>query len=135
MTCHIIWLCLQTDLQCAQTRPTRPFAVIDLDQIRLKLEKERHDLIHRNHVPVETVRGDEADLAALSQYKERELWLENDARQRLASIEKALERIAHHTYGLCANCGKPIPEERLSALPLTLYDVACQSKLEKKPRR
>lgn len=131
----MIWLCLQRDLQCAQARPTRSVTVIDLDQIRRNLEKERHDLINRNHVPVETARGDDADLAALSQYKEHELWIENDARQRLASIEKALERIANHTYGLCTNCGKPIPEERLSAMPLTLYDVACQSKLEKKPRR
>lgn len=84
---------------------------------------------------METVRGDEADLAALSQDKERELWLANDTRQRLEALDKALKRLAGGTYGLCANCGQPIPEERLLAMPLTLYDVACQSKLEKKNRR
>lgn len=109
--------------------------VVELDKLRGQLEKERDELLHRDQAPVETARGDDADIAALSQYKERELWLANDARQRLEALVKALNRIESGTYGLCANCGKPIPEERLLAMPLTLYDVACQSQLEKKTRR
>ncbi len=103
--------------------------------LRNELLQERHELLSRAEVPVETARGDDADLAVMAENKERDLWLANDAKQRLEMIDKALARIANGTYGKCVNCGRPIPEERLVALPLTLYDVECQGKLEKKTRR
>ncbi len=108
---------------------------LNLETIRAELLKERAELLGRDEAPVETARGDDADLAVMAEDKERELWLANDAKQRLELIDKALARIANGTYGKCINCGQPIPEERLRLLPLTLYDVACQSKLEKKTRR
>ena len=97
--------------------------------------RERAELLGRAQVPLETARGDDADLSVMAENKERELWLANDAKQRLALIDKALTRLENGSYGKCINCGQPIPEERLIALPLTLYDVGCQSKLEKKARR
>lgn len=109
--------------------------LVDLETIRKQLLEERNELLKRDQAPVETAVGDEADLAAMAESKERELWLANDTRQRLELIDKALGRIANGTYGKCTNCGKPIPEERLLAMPLTAYDVECQSKLEKKTRR
>ena len=108
---------------------------MDINAIKKQLVKERAELLGRAEVPIETARGDDADLSVMAENKERELWLANDAKQRLALINKALARIENGTYGKCTNCGKPIPEERLRALPLTLYDVECQSKLEKKTRR
>jgi RNA polymerase-binding transcription factor len=108
---------------------------VDLETIKTELLKERAEILGRAEVPVETARGDDADLAVMAEDKERELWLANDAKQRLELINKALARLENGTYGKCINCGKPIPEERLQALPLTLYDVACQSKLERKNRR
>lgn len=107
---------------------------LEIQVVRKQLEQEREELLRRAEAPVETARGDEADLAVMAENKERELWLANDAKQRLEQIDKALARIEKGTYGKCLNCGKPIPEERLLALPLTLYDVDCQGKLEKKPR-
>lgn len=109
--------------------------MLDIESIRKKLQHEREELLRRAEVPVETARGDEADLAVMAENKERELWLANDAKQKLESIDKALGRIEKGTYGKCLNCGKPIPEERLLTLPLTLYDVVCQGKLERKARR
>lgn len=109
--------------------------MIDIESVRKQLQQEREELLHRADEPVETARGDEADLAVMAENKERELWLANDAKQRLELIDKALARIEKGTYGKCVNCGKPIPEERLLALPLTLYDVDCQGKLERKARR
>jgi DnaK suppressor protein len=108
---------------------------LDTESVRKQLQSERDELLRRAEVPVETGRGDEADLAVMAENKERELWLANDAKQRLELIDKALARIEKGTYGKCVNCGKPIPEERLLALPLTLYDVDCQGKLERKVRR
>ncbi len=108
---------------------------MDLQAVKEKLLKERNEILGRDVEPSETARGDEGDLAVMAENKERELWLANDAKQRLELIDKALARIANGTYGKCVNCGKPIPEERLTALPLALYDVECQGKLEKKVRR
>ena len=108
---------------------------MDIHALKARLVKERTELLGRAEVPIETARGDDADLSVMAENKERELWLANDAKQRLALINKALARIENGTYGKCINCGKLIPEERLIALPLTLYDVECQSKLEKKTRR
>ncbi|MGB8645642.1 MAG: TraR/DksA C4-type zinc finger protein [Anaerolineae bacterium] len=108
---------------------------MDVEIIKQKLIKERAELLGRPESPTETARGDEGDLAMQAENKERELWLANDAKQRLELINKALARIANGTYGKCVNCGKPIPEERMVALPLAQYDVECQGKLEKKVRR
>ena len=108
---------------------------MDLETIRAKLQSERQELLGRDQAPVETAHGDDADLAVMAEDKERELWLANDAKQRLEQIDKALARIAGGTYGKCVSCGRPIPEERLLALPLALYDVQCQGKLEKRNRR
>ncbi len=109
--------------------------MLDPDTIRTVLYRERQELQKRIETPVETARGDDADLATMSQNKERALWLVNEAKQRLAEIDKALDRLEQGTYGKCLNCGTPIPEERLRAMPLTLYCVQCQGKLERKSRR
>jgi DnaK suppressor protein len=57
---------------------------------------------------------DEADLL-----NERESELDENARDRdeLVRINRALERIEQGTYGLSEVSGKPIPIERLEALP------------------
>lgn len=48
----------------------------------------------------------------------------------LASIEGALERIAAGTYGTCEDCGGPIPEKRLRAIPYTSVCVPCEEQRE-----
>ena len=48
----------------------------------------------------------------------------------LRQIEDALERIKLGIYGRCSECGKPIEEERLSAVPWALLCVNCQRRSE-----
>jgi DnaK suppressor protein len=43
--------------------------------------------------------------------------LTDDLREELAAVERAEARLAAGTYGLSVESGKPIPEERLEALP------------------
>jgi DnaK suppressor protein len=50
----------------------------------------------------------------------------------LTQVNQALERIQLGTYGICVNCGKPIPEKRLEALPWAALDVKCQEQLEQR---
>ncbi|MDP9304507.1 MAG: hypothetical protein M3O92_08350 [Actinomycetota bacterium] len=43
--------------------------------------------------------------------------LADDLRDELAAVERAEARLAAGTYGLSIESGKPIPDERLEALP------------------
>jgi DnaK suppressor protein len=77
----------------------------------------------------ETVRdesgvGDFEDEADLLYEREAEIGENSRDRQELVQVDKALERIQHGTYGLSEVSGKPIPIERLEALPYatTLVD-------------
>jgi len=56
--------------------------------------------------------------------------LERDQRE-LGEIAAALERLDSDDYGLCAECGEPIPWERLSVLPQALRCVDCESRVER----
>lgn len=45
----------------------------------------------------------------------------------LRQINAALERVEDGTYGDCVNCGKPISEKRLAAVPHTPLCIDCAS--------
>jgi len=45
--------------------------------------------------------------------------------QEVRMIEAALKRVANGTYGICANCGDPIGEDRLNVLPATPMCSDC----------
>jgi RNA polymerase-binding transcription factor DksA len=49
--------------------------------------------------------------------RERDLALSAQARAAVAEIDAALGRIADGSYGICVVSGKPIPKERLQAIP------------------
>ena len=49
--------------------------------------------------------------------RERDLALSAQARQMVADIDIALERMANGTYGYSVISGRPIPKERLKAIP------------------
>src|SRR5262245_16298496 len=49
--------------------------------------------------------------------RERDLALSAQARQMIADIDAALERIGDGTYGLSVVSGRPIPKDRLRAIP------------------
>jgi RNA polymerase-binding transcription factor DksA len=47
------------------------------------------------------------------------------ARERLQTLDAALERVEHGRYGSCSVCGGPIPPGRLAARPDTTTCVGC----------
>jgi DnaK suppressor protein len=51
------------------------------------------------------------------------------AAAELRQVDDALARMDAGTYGMCANCGRPIPPGRLEARPFAEYCVACAEKL------
>jgi DnaK suppressor protein len=60
---------------------------------------------------------DPANLASDLYQDELDEGFEDDLREQLAAVERAEQRLAAGTYGLSVESGRPIPDERLEALP------------------
>ncbi len=54
--------------------------------------------------------------------------------KRLRLIDSALVRVENGKYGYCLKTGKPIPRERLEAIPYALYTIEYQNELERRRR-
>lgn len=54
---------------------------------------------------------------------------------RLAEIDSVLARIDDGSYGICRDCGQPIPPRRLEVQPFSILCVQCQSVADKKVGR
>ncbi|MGN7949229.1 TraR/DksA family transcriptional regulator [Microbacterium sp. 22215] len=51
------------------------------------------------------------------------------AASELQQVDDAIARLDAGTYGVCANCGRPIPTARLEVRPFATHCVACAEKL------
>jgi len=69
---------------------------------------------------------DPADMAANAYTKELLVSMSANDRQLLESIDAALDRIEEGKYGKCINCGQPIQEKRLEAVPWARHCLRCQ---------
>lgn len=58
---------------------------------------------------------------------ERNISLEHKLETKLLEINKALKRLEKDTYGICVQCKKEIPRERLEAIPSTQTCISCGS--------
>jgi len=54
--------------------------------------------------------------------------------KRLKLIESAQTRIKQGKYGHCIKCDRPIPSERLEAIPYALMCIECKSEEERRNR-
>lgn len=78
--------------------------------------------------------GDIYDIASNERERELTLILGDRDREKLSEIEDALDRIKDNSYGDCEECGEPITENRLRALPFTRVCVECQSRNEREQK-
>jgi len=72
-----------------------------------------------------------ADAGTFTFERERDLSIENNVRDLLGKIDRALSRMDDGTYGTCSRCGKPIEKPRLRALPyvdLCIKDAQAQAR-------
>ncbi|HET9248447.1 MAG TPA: TraR/DksA C4-type zinc finger protein [Actinomycetota bacterium] len=117
----------------------------ELDELRQRLEAERAELQVQLTTIEETsfatsqsdlsgeVSFDEenADAGTFTFERERDLSIENNVRDLMGKIDRALVRMDEGTYGICSRCGKPIEKARLKALPyadLCIKDAQAQSR-------
>jgi DnaK suppressor protein len=96
---------------------------MDPDRARglLAAERERVERALARLAPQETGEPadeeDPANLASELYQDELDEGLADDLREELAAVERAEARLAAGTYGLSIESGKPIPDERLEAVP------------------
>jgi len=75
-----------------------------------------------------TRQGDLADQASGNNEVHIQLKLKQTDAKILQAIEEALWRIEKGTYGVCRDCGEPIAEARLNAIPWTRVCITCKEK-------
>jgi RNA polymerase-binding transcription factor len=117
----------------------------ELDELRQRLEAEHAELqvqlttieetsfaTSQSDISGEVAFDEEnADAGTFTFERERDLSIENNVRDLMGKIDRALARMEAGTYGICSRCGKPIEKARLKALPyadLCIKDAQAQSR-------
>jgi len=75
-----------------------------------------------------TRQGDMADQASGNNEVHIQLKLKQTDAKILQAIEEALLRLDKGSYGVCRDCGEPIAEARLNAIPWTRVCITCKEK-------
>src|SRR5271165_528507 len=107
----------------------------DLKYFRQQLEAKRAELSsHRDPARIAIERAaDSVDEVLLA--NERDLNVErlNRETRLLRQVADALDRIATEEFGICLECGDPIPSKRLRALPWAAFCLQCQEAADRTP--
>jgi DnaK suppressor protein len=75
-----------------------------------------------------TRQGDMADQASGNNEVHIQLKLKQTDAKILTAIDEALSRMERGTYGVCRDCGEPIADARLRAIPWTRVCIFCKEK-------
>ena len=112
-----------------------------LSYFRWLLESEKRDMLDSlsSLEEAEKIGGLKDSLQELSMYdnhpadigtetfeRSKDIGLKDLAERRLKEIDEALSRINQGDYGICKECGREIPEERLEAVPSTPFCYDCR---------
>ena len=104
----------------------------DPDQIRKAIESELEDVLAKSERLEGHLRNKDRsvpqDWSELAQFMENDEVLEAlgaRARQRIESLQRALERLDAGTYSQCSRCGSDIETPRLELLPTTTVCSGC----------
>ena len=118
-------------------------STMDLAGVKQRLEQERaHGLALAGRLrqaeadPVESselskVDQHPAELGSETFERELELTTLTIIEGELKDIDDALRRLEEGSYGICEECGKPIDEARLEAVPWARYCVVDQARVER----
>jgi RNA polymerase-binding transcription factor DksA len=124
---------------------------MDADEARRRLEAERARLTGvKDDFDVENLNDESEDenlseLSSVDQHqadvgtetfeREKDLSILEQIDAELADVEHALRRLDDGTYGTCEVDGKPIPEERLEAMPAARFCLEHQAEVERQAAR
>ena len=130
------------------TRPRARAVKFDkkqLTEIRRQLESERGNLLAQlEELTADSFDGtqsdmtgevglddDFADAGSATFERERDLFIQNNVRDLIDQMNRAIQRIEDGNYGTCERCGNPIEAARLKALPHALLCMDCKRREER----
>jgi DnaK suppressor protein len=103
----------------------RKAAIEDIERMRAQLEDAReqseNDTAYSFHM---------ADAGTDAMEREKLYLMMARQQKYVGYLDRALERIANKTYGICKVTGKPISKDRLEAVPHT--EISIEAKLKQK---
>src|SRR5579859_226239 len=107
-----------------------------LEEVRDELDRSVAVLngAHNQHPLVSDYPQDPADAGTNLAESDRAEAILAAAKARRALILEALRRLDEGSYGLCVDCGTPVPEGRLEAKPEAARCVTCQGKRDRMRR-
>ncbi|SRR5712692_9040392 len=108
-----------------------------LETTQAELQSEIAGLTEAHPTPVGPIEGGEGsqqfeDIAVDFLETQKEQSILTNEQALLTDVQHALERIEQGTYGQCVDCGQPIPEKRLEAIPWAARDIKCQEQFEQR---
>lgn len=100
-------------------------------QLLQRMAQQRGGLVSRAEMAAEhDVRASDDRAQATTELNEEFAMNEHETAE-LGAIDAALDRITQGLYGLCTDCGADITPARLSAWPMALRCIDCQTLAEK----
>ena len=84
----------------------------------------------RDHAKTISIPTDKEELGSDNADQELTLTLLGSDEDIFDQTEAAIQRIEDGSYGRCQNCGQPIPQSRLDAIPYAAECVQCASQQE-----
>jgi DnaK suppressor protein len=103
----------------------------ELTRLARGLEEDQRD---RAEDEGDFTEHDSGDMSQSLFTREMDATVEQVTERRLASVERALEKIEEGTYGFSDESGEQIPKGRLEAAPEAIYTVEEQQRREKERR-
>lgn len=109
---------------------------LDPVAVRAALEEQRSELLASApdvDAEVFRTRSDVSDGSGETEHlvvaEQKDMTARVDAltERAVAEIDEALARLDAGTYGLCTDCGRPIPAERLEAVPAAATCLDCRA--------
>ncbi|HEX8766734.1 MAG TPA: TraR/DksA C4-type zinc finger protein [Jatrophihabitans sp.] len=104
----------------------------ELAEMQLEYEKSMAALTDLHQYQGDGAGDDQADAGSKAFEREQEQSIAANRHLLLSQIERAIERIDAGTYGICEDCGRPIPAARLAALPMATLDAECKARAERR---
>jgi RNA polymerase-binding transcription factor len=99
------------------TARARELLVTERAEVLNLLKGTDNEVRQEQEAEVASEAGDTGDKALPLTEEGTDQEIEEDLRERLDAIERALRRVDDGTYGRSVRSGKPIPDERLEADP------------------
>jgi RNA polymerase-binding transcription factor DksA len=110
---------------------------IDIDETLATLKAERAALLHQlaelgadesGELTGDMDYGDAfADAGAATAERTETMGIIENLKIHLDAVDRAIDRIAEGTYGVCTVCGKKIPEDRMRYRPTSSQCIDCKT--------